>query len=99
MRMVLALVVGYIIGAAAGSKDVDRIVRSVKSVRESEEYADLVSAVRVHAAHTLRELAAMVDGSGRPSGEDGNTDEAGHLDEIGEAGDLVDRVKQLFARG
>jgi hypothetical protein len=79
----VALVVGYVIGAQAGSKDLDQVVRSMKALRETEEFADVVSAVRSHVGHTLRELATMVDGEGEPTAENG---------------DLVDKVRHLFAR-
>jgi hypothetical protein len=79
----IALVVGYVIGAQAGSKDLDDVVTSLKKLGESDELADVVSAVRVHAGHTLRELANMLDGGDEPPME---------------TGDLVDRVRHLFAR-
>ncbi len=79
----VALVVGYVIGAQAGSKDLDQVVRSLKALRETEEFGDVVSAVRSHVGHTLRELATMVDGEGEPATENG---------------DLVDKVRHLFAR-
>ena len=86
MAAVVALVVGYVIGARAGSKDLDQVARALRAVRESEEFADLVSAVRSHAAHTLRELATMVDGE-----VERNDDAAG-------SGDLVERVRHIFGR-
>ena len=79
----MALVVGYVIGAKAGSKDLDQVVGSLRRLSESEEFADVMSAVRTHLGHTMRELAAVVDGTGE-------------LPE--ETGDLVDRVRHLFAR-
>jgi hypothetical protein len=79
----VALVVGYVIGAQAGSKDLDQVVKSLKALRETEEFGDVVSAVRSHVGHTLRELATIVDGEGEPAAE---------------TGDLVDRVRHLFAR-
>ena len=87
MAAVVALVVGYVIGARAGSKDLDQVARSLRAVRESEEFADLVSAVRSHAAHTLRELATMVDGEVERN-DDATTSN----------GDLVERVRHIFGR-
>ena len=78
----LALLAGYVIGAKAGSKDLDQVVGSLKRLGQSEEFADVVSAVRSHLGHTMRELATVVDGTGE-------------LPE--ETGDLVDRVRHLFA--
>lgn len=79
----LALVVGYVIGAKAGSRDLDQVAGSLKRLAESEEFADVVTSVRAHLGHTLRELGAMVDGESEPSEE---------------TGDLVERVRHLFAR-
>jgi hypothetical protein len=82
MGVFIALAVGYVIGARAGSKDLDQVARSLKALSESDEFADLVSAVRSHAGHTLRELAGMIEGT---------------AEEL-ETGDLVDRVRYLFVR-
>ena len=80
MGVLVALAVGYVIGARTGSKDLDQVAKALKALSASEEFADVVSAVRSHLGHTLRELAGMVEG-------------APH--EI-ETGDLVERVRQLF---
>jgi hypothetical protein len=78
----VALVVGYVLGAKAGSRDLDQVAGSLKRLAQSEEFADVVVAVRSHVGHTLRELGTMVDGG---------------ADEPEETGDLVDRVQHLFA--
>jgi hypothetical protein len=83
MGILLAFAVGYAVGARAGSQDFDDIVRSFKSVRESEEFADLVGVIRTHMAHTLREVASLVDGAGA---------------EAFTPQDLVERVKGLVRR-
>jgi hypothetical protein len=44
MRILLALAVGYAIGAKGGGKDFDDLVRSIKAVCESEEFGDFVAA-------------------------------------------------------
>ena len=54
----VALLVGYVIGAKAGSKDLDEVVGALKRLGGSEEFADVVTAVRSHLGHTLRELAS-----------------------------------------
>jgi hypothetical protein len=83
MRTLAVLAVGYVIGAKTGSKDLDQLTRSLKALADTDEFADVVSALRSHVGHTLRELASVVDG--HPTGS-----AAGD-----EAGDLVDRVRQL----
>jgi hypothetical protein len=61
MKVLLALVAGYAIGASAGSRDYDQLVQSVRAIRDSEEFDDFVAALRAHAGQTLRELANLVD--------------------------------------
>lgn len=89
MGLIAALAVGYVIGARAGNKDLDQLTRSLKALRQTDEFADVVSAVRSHVGHTLRELASVVDGRAADPGtaSDGT-----------DAGDLVDRVRQLVGR-
>jgi hypothetical protein len=85
--MFAALVIGYVIGARAGSGNLDEVRDAFAALRRSEELTDLASAVRTHASHTLRALAGMV--------EPGDGGESGF--EI-ESADLVDEVKHMFAR-
>ena len=47
------------------------------ALRQSEEFADLVMALRSHISHTLRELAVMVDGGESPA--DGEEDLVAHV--------------------
>ncbi len=77
----VALLVGYVIGAKAGSKDLDQVVGSLKRLAESEEFADVMSSVRSHVGHTMRELGTMLDSPAELTEE---------------TGDLVDRVRHLF---
>ena len=82
MGVFIALAVGYVVGARAGSKDLDEVGKALKALSASEEFADVVSAVRSHLGHTLRELAGMVEGAPKQL----------------ETGDLVERVRHLFPR-
>jgi hypothetical protein len=86
--MFAALVIGYVIGARAGSGNLDEVRDAFAALRESEELADLAAAVRAHAGHTLRALASMVDSSSS------STRDSIAID----SDDLVDEVKQMFAR-
>jgi hypothetical protein len=83
MGLFVALGIGYVIGARAGSKDLDAVMSSLKAVRESEEFHDLMKAVRAHVGSTLRELANLVD--------DGAADTTSTQD-------LVERVRHLVGR-
>jgi hypothetical protein len=84
MGVLLAWVVGYVVGARAGSKDFDEVVQAVRELRESEEMQGLWDALRSHLAHTLRSTADMVERGEAPS-------TAGAMD-------LVDRVRLLMRR-
>jgi hypothetical protein len=84
MKVVLALAVGYLFGAKTGGKDLDQLGRSLKSLCETDEFADVVLAARAQVGSSLRELAAMVDG-------EGGFATAG--------GDLVARVRSLVDHG
>ena len=60
MGILMAFAVGYAVGARAGSRGYDELVASAKAVRDSEEFRGLVSALRSHAGHVLRELGARL---------------------------------------
>ncbi|MGH9081723.1 MAG: hypothetical protein ACRDY3_00105 [Acidimicrobiales bacterium] len=81
MSITLALVIGYVIGAKSGGKDLERLRRSLKALYDTDELADVISSARAQAGSTLRAWAAVVDGEDRPS-------DAG--------GDLVARVTSLL---
>jgi hypothetical protein len=83
MKLLMIFAVGYVVGARAGSDELEDIKGALRAIRESEEFDDLVAAVRTHVAHTLREVASMVDKVGP--------------DPVG-GQDLVDRVRLLVAR-
>ena len=51
--MFVALFVGYVIGARTGSKELDQLVDSLRALRETDEFAAVLSAARAHLAHTL----------------------------------------------
>jgi hypothetical protein len=74
-----ALIVGYVIGAKTGGKELDQLGRSLTKLFGTEEFADVVTSARSQAGSTLRELASMVDGD--------------HHE--GSGGDLIARVRNL----
>ncbi len=84
MNVFLAMAVGYVVGAKTGGKDLDQLGRSLKSLCETDEFADVVSAARTQIGTTLRELAGIVDG------EHQAPDAAG--------GDLVAKVRHLVGQ-
>jgi hypothetical protein len=76
----LALVVGYVIGAKTGGKELEQLNASIAALLGTDEFADVVTSARSQLGSSLRELGAMVDGEHR-------------LTEVG--GDLVAKVRTL----
>jgi hypothetical protein len=58
----VVLAAGYVVGVKTRGEDLDRLTRSLKTLCQTEEFADVVSAARSHLGSTLRELASVVDG-------------------------------------
>jgi hypothetical protein len=59
--MLLVFAAGYVMGSRAGGESLDDVVEAVHAIRRSEEFRELMSALRTHAAHSLRELATLVE--------------------------------------
>jgi hypothetical protein len=83
MGFLLVFAAGYVMGARAGEESLDEVIDAVHAIRESDEFHDLVSALRTHAADSLRGLATMMENGREPS--DGRTT----------PNDLLDRVKLI----
>jgi hypothetical protein len=65
--LVLAFIAGYVIGARDGSDALDEVIEAAKAVARSQEFDDLVRALRAHAGHVLQEVGRRVDpSSGEP---------------------------------
>jgi hypothetical protein len=62
VNSLVVLAVGYVIGAKTRGQDLDRLTNSIKALYATDEFADVVSAVRSQLGNTLRDLAAIVDG-------------------------------------
>jgi hypothetical protein len=62
MNILVALAVGYVVGAKTGGKDLEQLGRSLKALCETDEFSDVVAAARAQMGSTLRELASIVDG-------------------------------------
>jgi hypothetical protein len=84
MKLVLAVMVGYVMGARAGREELDRIGRSLMSLCQSEEFSEVVSAGRAHVGNTLRDLAGIVDHHQHDEAETG--------------GDVLSRVRRLVGQ-
>jgi predicted transcriptional regulator len=61
MGILIAFAAGYAFGAKAGSQDFDDVVEALRAIRDSDEFHDLVRSLRSHAAHSLRELASILE--------------------------------------
>jgi hypothetical protein len=83
MEMLLAFAVGFVLGGQGGPRDRHDVADSFGAIRDSEEVAAFVAVAKSQVGRTLREVADMVDGSGR---------------EAATTPDLVDRVRALVQR-
>jgi hypothetical protein len=88
MGVVLAFAAGYFLGAKAGREELDEVLEALQAIRRSEEFNDLVRALRSHAASALREVAALLDRADV---------DAPDLSAVSTQ-DLVERVKALVGR-
>lgn len=86
MKLLAALAAGYILGARTGGEDLDDVIRSLRAIKDSDEFRDLLASLRAHAGHTLRELASLVEDPAEPG--DGEI-------ELASTHDLVERVRNL----
>ena len=61
MGLLVVFVAGYIMGANAGADSYREVIDSLRAIRDSEEFAALVAALRSHAGATLRQWAELVE--------------------------------------
>jgi hypothetical protein len=54
--VLMAFVAGYIVGGRSGREGFEEVVSAVKDVKNSQEFEDLVKALRSHAGHVLQEF-------------------------------------------
>jgi hypothetical protein len=62
-NVVIALTVGYVLGAKTAGKEFEQLNRSVAALFGTDEFAEVVASTRAQVGGTLRELASMVEGS------------------------------------
>ena len=87
MGILIAFAAGYAFGAKAGSQDFGDVVEALRAIKDSDEFHDLLRSLRSHAAHSLRELASMLE----------RTNIDGRLSSV-TTQDLVARVKTLVGQ-
>ena len=68
MGVLLAFFAGWATCAKAGTESHDEVVAALKAVRDSDEVADLLAAMRSHAGFAFREVGDRLlnQGDGRP---------------------------------
>jgi hypothetical protein len=82
-NVLVALAIGYILGAKTGAKELQQFNRSVAALLGTDEFADVVASARTQVGGSLREVASMIDG--------------GHqVPDV--SGDLVARVRSLVGQ-
>jgi len=86
MGFLLVFAAGYVMGARAGGESLDEVVDAVHAIRESDEFHDLLSALRTHAAHSLRGVAGMLEGDRQTTHERVTS------------GDLLERMRAIAGR-
>lgn len=68
MGLILAFIAGYVIGARDGSEALDEVIDAARAVAASQEFEDLVTALRAHVGHVLQEVGRRIDPfSGEPT--------------------------------
>lgn len=72
MSALFGFLVGYVVGARAGSQGFDRVEQAVRDIRDSEEFRSLLGVLREHAKDTVRILNDRLQsgGSAFPDFED-----------------------------
>ena len=84
MTVVLAFAAGCVVGAKAGAQDFRDVTRSLNAIRQSDEFHDLLTALRSHAGQTLRHLADALEQNDGPAALSND--------------DLVTRVRHIVGR-
>ena len=87
MGLLLVFAAGYVLGSRAGEESFDEVVKAANAIRRSDEFKGLVSALRAHAADSLRGVADMIERHGDTA--DG---------EVATSSDLLERVRLLSSR-
>ena len=83
MEALIAFYFGWTMGARSGPEGAQELNDAISSLKQSEEFADLMSALRKHAAVIVRDVADRIEGSGL-------------VDERGPVPDVLARVHELI---
>jgi hypothetical protein len=66
MGILLAFAVGYVVGARGGERGYQDVVAALRELRDSEEFSNLVDALRSHVGGTLEEVAGWLTDRDEP---------------------------------
>jgi hypothetical protein len=80
MGVFFAFVVGWAMGSRSGEQGYDDVVAAFKEVRDSDEFATLLGALRVHSAYVLRQAAEWLESTESKASQ---------------SGEFIDRVRSL----
>jgi hypothetical protein len=61
MGVLAAFFVGWALGARGGQESFREVMTAVSRVRDSEEFAELLAALRAHAGFTLQEVGRWME--------------------------------------
>ena len=67
MGVLLAFLVGWAVGARGGAGQYDDVVAAYRALRDSDEVAALLAALRSHAGYTLKEVGEWLSSDERIS--------------------------------
>lgn len=88
MGTLFGFVVGYLLGARAGSEGYQRLTRAWSDIRQSPEFRDFLGVVREHAQTSLRVLSDRLDGDVEGEGQRPG----------GDVQDLIDEARARMAQ-
>ena len=83
MESLIAFYFGWTMGSRSGPEGAQELNDAIASLKQSEEFAAVMSAVRKHAAVIVRDVADRIEGSGL-------------VDERGPVPDVLARVHELI---
>jgi hypothetical protein len=70
MQILFSFLIGYFVGAKAGSSQFDEVVEAARAVAESDEFHSLAQSLRAHAAATLHSLGDLLQETPEASAAD-----------------------------
>lgn len=66
MSTIFGFVVGYVVGARAGSEGWDRLEQAMRDIRDSDEFQNFLTLLRDHVRGTLRSLNERLEAGDTP---------------------------------